>query len=262
MKHMRRMFILGLFVLFSWFSAGTAFAEQQLTASGHPEYPPVMWRQGRIITGAGPELLKLVFKSLGVAVNCSYKGDWLTAQDKLKTGEIDALAGVYLTEERKAFMAFSVPFMKDPVVIFVARGKAFPFETWDDLVGRKGVSTAGDSFGQAFDAFIHSRLHVTRLVTVKENFERLLSGEADYFIFSKYSGEFEAKKLGFADQIASLKKEAAVENFHFAFSKKSKFTSLLPKVNAQIDKLVNNGTVEKLITIYSDIYEQSREKKD
>ena len=257
MKNVRLMFVLALFVLVS---AINAFAEQSLTASGHPEYPPVMWKQGDVITGVGSELLKLAFKPLGVAVKCPYKGDWSTVQGELKAGAIDALVGVYLTEERKSFMEFSVPFMKDPVVIFVAKTKAFPFEKWDDLIGKKGATTAGDSFGQAFDAFISSKLDVKRSVTVKENFDKLLSGEADYFIFAKYSGEFEAKKLGFADKIESLKKEAAVENFYFAFSKKSKLAPLLPKVNIQIVKLVNNGTVEKLVRKYTKIYEESLPK--
>jgi len=251
-----------VFALFVLFSAISAFAEQSLTASGHPEYPPVMWRQGDVITGVGPELLKLVFKPFGVAVKCPYKGDWSTAQSVLKKGAIDALVGVYLTEERKAFMEFSVPFMKDPVVIFVAKGKAFPFEKWDDLIGKKGATTAGDSFGQAFDVFISSKLDVKRSVTVKENFDRLLSGEADYFIFAKYSGEFEAKRLGIADKIESLKKDATVENFYFGFSKKSKVAPLLPKVNAQIAKLVNDGTVEDLIRTYTKIYEESLPKRN
>lgn len=258
MKHVPLIFVFALFILFS---ANTALAEKSLTASGHPEYPPVMWKQGDLITGVGPELLRLIFKPLGVSVKCPYKGDWSTAQSELKTGAIDALVGVYLTEERKAFMAFSIPFMKDPVVIFVAKGKAFPFEKWDDLIGKKGISTTGDSFGQAFDAFISSRLDVKRSVTVKQNFEKLISGEADYFIFAKYSGEFEAKKLGFADKIESLKKEAAVENFHFAFSKKANFTILMEKVNSQIVKRVNDGTVEKLIWRYTKIYEESLIKK-
>lgn len=215
-----------------------------------------------MITGVGPELLKLVFKPLGVAVNCPYRGDWSTVQNELKAGALDALVGVYLTKERKAFMAFSVPFMKDPVVIFVAKGKMFPFEKWEDLIGKKGATTEGDSFGQAFDAFISSKLDVKRSITVKENFQKLMSGEADYFIFAKYSGEFEAKRLGFADNIESLKKEAAVENFYFGFSKKSKFTPLLPKVNTEILKRVNDGSVENLIRTYEKIYEESLPKRN
>ena len=258
MKHVGLIFVFALFILFS---ANTVLAEQILTASGHPEYPPVMWKQGDVITGVGPELLKLVFKPLGVSVKCPYKGDWSTAQNELKTGGIDALVGAYLTEERKAFMEFSMPYMKDPVVIFVAKGKSFAFETWDDLIGKRGVSTTGDSFGQAFDVFISSRLDVKRSVTVKENFGKLLLGEADYFIFAEYSGKFEAKKLGFADKIESLKKEVAIENFHFAFSKKANLQVLLNKVNKQIMKFINDGTIEKLTRIYTKIYEESLTKK-
>ena len=141
-------------------------AGQTLTVSGHPEYPPVMWKQDNKIIGVGPELLELAMKPLGIAVKCPYKGGWSTVQNDLKIGSLDALVGVYMTEERKAYMEFSAPFMKAPVVIFVAKGKASSFEKWDDLIGRKGGSTAGDSFGKAFDAFINSKLDVRRFVTV------------------------------------------------------------------------------------------------
>jgi hypothetical protein len=35
---------------------------------------------------------------------------------------------------------------------------------------KKGVTTAGDSFGQAFDRFLAEKLTVTRSATVEENF--------------------------------------------------------------------------------------------
>jgi polar amino acid transport system substrate-binding protein len=257
MRHAVRIFI---FIMLMFFSAN-AYAGEVMTASGHPEYPPVMWKQGDEITGVGPELMKLVFKPLGVMVNCPYRGNWDTVQDELKNNKIDALVGVYMTDKRKAVMNFSIPFTKDPVVIFVAKGKTFPFEKWEDLIGKKGVSTTGDSFGQAFDAFIAARLDVKRSVTVKENFDKLLSGQADYFIFAMYSGIFDAKKLGIADKIEHLKKEASVENFYFAVSKKSRFAPLIPKANKRIEKLVKDGTVDRLVKKYTKIYEDSLSKK-
>jgi len=256
MNHAGRMFIFIILMLFSI----NAYAGEVMTASGHPEYPPVMWKQGNEIIGIGPELMKMVFKPLGVTVNCPYKGDWDKVQDELKNGKIDALVGIYMTHERKAVMNFSRPFTKDPVVIFVAKGKAFPFEKWDDLIGKKGVSTTGDSFGQEFDAFIAAKLDVKRSVTVEDNFNKLLSGQADYFIFAMYSGNFDAKKLGIVDKIEHLKKEASIENFYFAVSKKSRFAPLIPEANKRIEKLIKDGTVEKLIKKYTKIYEDSLSK--
>jgi polar amino acid transport system substrate-binding protein len=258
MRHTVRIFIFIILMLFS----ANAYSGEVMTASGHPEYPPVMWKQGDEIIGVGPELMKLVFKPLGVTAKCPYRGDWYTVQDELKNSKIDALVGIYMTDERKAIMDFSIPFTKDPVVIFVAKGKTFPFEKREDLIGKKGVSTTGDSFGQAFDAFISAKLDVKRSVTVKENFDKLLSGQADYFIFAMYSGNFEAKKLGMADKIEHLKKEASVENFYFAVSKKSRFAPLIPKANKCIEKLLKDGTVDRLVIKYTRIYEDSLSNKN
>jgi polar amino acid transport system substrate-binding protein len=254
-QHMKRFFFVICLFLFIFFSSNLFAGDLTAVVSGHPEYPPIMWKQNDKITGAGVELIKLVFVPLGVNIKSVYSGDWSAAQQDLKSGKIDALVGVYMTDERKPYMDFTAAYTKDPVVIFVSKGRAFPFEKPEDLIGRKGVSTTGDSFGQAIDAFIASELDVKRSVTVKENFDRLISSEADYFIFAMYSGIFESKKLGIYDKVEYLKKYAAVENFYFGISKNSRLVPLIPKANKRIEKLVKDGTVDKLIKKYSMIYE-------
>ena len=226
---MKRSFFLICFFLFILVSSNLLAGELTAVVSGHPEYPPIMWKQNDRITGAGVELMKLVFEPLGVNIKPVYKGDWATAQQEFKNGRIDALVGVYMTDERKPYMDFTSAYTKDPVVIFVAKGKAFPFEKPEDLIGKKGVSTTGDSFGQVLDAFIATKLTVQRSATVKENFDKLISAEADYFIFAMYSGIFESKKLGIYDKVEYLKKYAAVENFYFGISKNSKLAPPYPQ---------------------------------
>ncbi len=238
-------------------AAGMAQAAQTLTTSGHPQYPPVMWKEGNKIVGVGPELTRILFKDMKVTVKSPYLGTWDKVQEQAKQGKIDVLAGLYMTEERKAFYEYSHPFVKDPVVIFVAKGKAFPYAKWDDLIGKKGASTIGDSFGQKFDTFIAEKLTVTRLPKVEEIFAKLIDGSADYFIFAKYSGVFEAEKLGIADKIEYLPVEASVENFYLGFSKRSSFVKYLPELNKKIDELMKDGTVDRLVKEYTDRYRKS-----
>ncbi len=37
-------------------------------------------------------------------------------------------------------MVYSEPYTTDPVVIIVAKGKAFPFDSWDVLIGKNGIA--------------------------------------------------------------------------------------------------------------------------
>jgi len=86
----------------------------------------------------------------------------------------------------------------------------------------------------------------------------LLNGKADYFIYALYSGNFEAKKLKISEKIESLPNYAIVENFYISISKKSKYLTYLPEINKKIQKMVNDGTVDKLIEKYRKIFEGAK----
>jgi polar amino acid transport system substrate-binding protein len=156
--------ILIAFTVF-FLTANLVYATKIIEVSGHPEYPPVMWQEGDNIVGVGPEIVKMVFDDLGITVNSKFKGSWTKVEKGIKEGDIDVLAGVYMTAQRKSFMDYSIPYMKDPVVIFVARGQAFPYKKWDDLIGKNGTTTIGDSFGKDFDKFIANKLTISRSLT-------------------------------------------------------------------------------------------------
>jgi polar amino acid transport system substrate-binding protein len=226
---------------------GAADKAITLIASGHPDYPPIMWQEGDYIAGVGTEVLKLAFEGLNTTVDSTFQGSWRQVLDKAASGEIDAIVGAYTTDERRKTLEFSVPYMKDPVAIFVARDKAFPFKKLVDLAGKRGTSTVGDGFGPEVDKFIAQKLTVTRALTAEDNFNRLLSGEADYFICAMYSGLLEAEKLGISDKIEYLPTYAVNESVHIAMSKKSKYLKYMPEINKKIESLIKDGTVDKLI---------------
>lgn len=225
----------------------TSDKTKTLFASGHPEYPPIMWQEGDRIVGVGPEIIRMVFEELGVTVDSAFKGSWAQVQEAAKEGDIDAIVGIYRTEKRRQFYAYSDKYAKDPVVIFVAKDKAFPYKGWGDLIGKRGATTVGDSYGEEFGKFIASKLTVTSSVKVEDNFKKLLSGEADYFIFALYLGLFEAEKLGVSDKVEYLPTYAAAEDFHIAISKKSKYLTYLPEINKKIEAFILDGTIDKLV---------------
>src|SRR5262245_14790706 len=201
---------------------------QTPVASGHPEWPPIMYRNGSTIDGAGPALVKKIFDDLGVNVAFPYTGTWDEVQAKARSGEVDVLVAAYKTTEREGYMVYSVPYTTDPVAIFVARGKAFPFDNWDVLVGKKGIAMVGECYGKAFDVFAAARLALTRVTTSAEAFAMVSSGKGDYLLYSLYSGDDYLKKNGAVSQFESLPKFVNEENFYITISKKSPYASYLP----------------------------------
>jgi polar amino acid transport system substrate-binding protein len=225
-------------------------AAHRLTVSGHPEWPPVMFRSGAAIDGAGPALVRKIFADLKISAAFEYQGAWDEVQAKARTGAVDVLVAAYKTTERQGYMLYSEPYTTDPIALFVAKGKAFPFGSWDVLIGRKGVAMVGDSYGQQFDDFAAAKLQLTRAGTVAQAFDLIASGQADYFLYSLYAGDDELKKTGAAGRFESLPTYVSEEPFYLTISRKSPLVTYLPLINQQLEKYMADGTVKALIAHY------------
>lgn len=222
----------------------------ELVITGHPSYPPVAWAAHGKIVGAAPTLVSGIAAKLGVKNVVSKDfGSWESAQAAARNGEADVIFGIYKTDERARSLDFiEPPFMSDPVAIVVRKGAGFAFGEWRDLKGRKGVTNAGESYGDKFDAFMAKELTVVRAKGVDQAFTALLGHQADYLIIGLYPGRDEAERLGIADKITFLPKELLSSAMYVAFSKRSKCDATLRTgFAADIKAAVDSGEVRKLL---------------
>ncbi len=232
-------------------AAPSAFAQPactQLTITGHPEYAPIGYRDGDTIAGAGAMLVEEIGADLGIPVVSRYTGTWEEAQMAARTGAADVIFGIYYNDERATYLDYVEPaFTIDPVVVFVLADADFTFTGRDDLIGKHGVTNAGESFGAEFDAFMNSNLDVARADGVPAAFADLLSGRADYMVFGLYPGIAIANELGIRDQIAVLGPNLVEADMYVAFSKLSPCLSLLDAFGAEIATMRDDGHVSDLI---------------
>jgi polar amino acid transport system substrate-binding protein len=175
-------------------------------------------------------------------------GNWADAQGAARDGKADMIYGIYYNEERAKYLDYVQPaFMFDDVAIFVAKGKAFPFKGQDDLIGKKGVTNEGESYGTEFDAFIKDKLDVARAAGIDAAFKDLLSGKADYLIAGYYPGNAEAAKAGIKDQIEVLDQAMVTAEMFVAFSKKSPCTALADKFGQAITEMTTDGSFDAIL---------------
>jgi polar amino acid transport system substrate-binding protein len=223
---------------------------QSLVITGHPAYPPVAWAaQGKIV-GAAPKLVTSIALKQGAKEVISKNfGSWEKAQQAARSGEADVIFGIYKNEERATYLNYiEPPFMIDPVAVVVRKGEVFSFSKWDDLKGKKGVTNAGESYGNQFDAFMAKDLTVARAQGVGNAFEALLNKRADYLIIGLYPGKNEAMERGIASKLEFLPKDLLSSNMYIAFSKKSKcYASLSEGFAANIKTNVEQGKVKQLL---------------
>jgi len=219
--------------------------------AGHPEWPPIMFRNASSIDGAGAALVAKIFADLRLPASFPYSGTWDEVQAKARSGEVDILVAAYKTSERLTYMDYSDAYTTDPVAIFVAKGKAFSFTSFDALKGKRGVAMIGDSYGQQFDDFAAANLQLFRATTAAEGYNLIATGQADYFINSLYAGNDQLKKTGETAKFETLPKFVADENFYITISKRSPYAVYMPQINQAIAKYKADGSINSLIAQYA-----------
>ncbi len=238
----------------------------KMMVSGNEEYPPNSWRDKQNpdkLIGAAIEVIEMAMKDTGVKVETKYMGTWKQFHDGAKRGSVDVMAGGYINDERKTYLEYVSPaYYMDPTVLFVKKGKAFPFSKKEDLVGRKGAQHIGESFGQDFDAYAKANLKIEHLQTNQLAFDRLLGGDVDYVLGGLYPLLAVAEIEGWRDRLEHLPKEVVSEGMYIAITKSSpcvKYKELLEKKIAQY---VKDGTSQRLLDKYLVVWgEQTKVKK-
>jgi polar amino acid transport system substrate-binding protein len=198
---------------------------ERLVATGNPEYPPYLWRDPQNpqqLIGANADLLQHLAKELGVVVDIIYTGPWSRAQDEVRTGRVDLIAGAFLTLPRLEVMDYVHPaFFYTPSVVWVHRGAEFPYAGWDDLRNRTGDTLVNNSFGQTFDAYAKSNLTLEGVASLTQAFQKLLLGRTDYVLYERYPGQALADSLGMQDDLLVLDPPISSEGLYLTLSHNS-----------------------------------------
>ena len=247
MKRFLRLTVLSALML----TGNAAFAQDECTkiaATGHPAYPVIAYKDGDNIVGAAPTLVETIAKQINMPLESKYTGTWEEAQAAARDGKVDMIFGIYYNDERATYLDYVQPaFTFDDVAIFVVKGKEFPFTGQDDLIGKKGVTNQGESYGNEFDAFMKDRLDVARANGIDAAFKDLLDGKADYLIAGYFPGLAEAAKEGNKDKVVALNQALLSQEMFVAFSKKSPCRSLASKFGEGITELTTNDSYDQIL---------------
>lgn len=248
---MRLLLCLSVFAaqaLASW-STYAADECEKITATGHPQYPVIAFKEGDEIVGAAPDLVAAITEQLDVPLKLKYMGSWAEAQAATRDGKADLIFGIYYNDARAAYLDYVQPaFMYDDVAVFVAKGKEFTFTGRDDLIGKKGVTNKGESYGNEFDAFMKDKLDVTRTDGIDDAFEQLLAGKADFLIAGYHPGLAEAAATGLKDKVVVLDQALLTAEMFVAFSKESPCRSMATEFGQGIMETTTDGSFDKMLT--------------
>ncbi|MBQ7203183.1 MAG: basic amino acid ABC transporter substrate-binding protein [Eubacterium sp.] len=217
-------------------------AKETLVMATNAEFPPYEYHEGDAIVGIDAEIAQAIADKLGMELKIEDVAfDSIIPGVQAKKYDM-GMAGMTVTDERLESVNFSTSYAKGVQVVIVKNDS--DIKSVDDLKDKKiGVqtSTTGDIY--ASDDF--GEENVTKYDNGAVAVQALVSGKVDCVIIDNEP----AKSYVEANEgLKILETSYVEEDYAICFNKEN--TELMDKVNAALEELIADGTVEKIVAKY------------
>lgn len=180
---------------------------ERLIVTGSPDAPPYLWRDPqdpKHLMGASADLFKQAAQELGIKVEVLYGGKRSQALEEVRSGRMDMLVDAPLNQaELEALDYIHPPLIQNEIMVWTRHDQALPLNTVADLQGHTGAASERIRLTQAFDAAVKSQLTLERLPNLTEAFQKLMLGQVDYVLASRYPGMAMVQTLGLAKDLVA-----------------------------------------------------------
>ncbi len=177
---------------------------------------------------------------------------WARCQEMVKSGEVDGFFTVPTPERAEYTITSSIPFYETHFVMHT--GKTNP--KIEKLKKVKSISDLEKMADVKHIFMLGSGWHKDSLKNMKNIHEipdatkiplMLKSLRADVYIEQSEMFKYQAKEAGIADDILTFKEPSIRKmGWHIFIGKKSKYQSLMPKINDTLEQLQATGELEKI----------------
>jgi PAS domain S-box-containing protein len=230
--------------------ATSAGVRPKLVVGGDHENPPYEYLENGKATGFNVELIRAAAAIAGFDVEIRL-GPWAKARRALEQGDVDALSGMYWSEERSKGVDFSVPHTMVRSALFVRKGS--PIRSLADLRDKEVIVQEGDVLN---DLFKRTGL-ASRIVAVTDADEQLrvlASGRGDCALMtSRLQGEYYVKRLG----LGGLKViDADLPQLRYCFAVRKGNRELLYRLDEGLNVLKVSGKYKEIYERWFGVYEQ------
>jgi len=220
----------------------------KLVLSDDSDYGPMHWYDGTKLTGVSIDIVTAALTAIHVPYEVRYLGPLQSVLEAAKTGELDMVASLKETPQRRAYLAFTKePVFTNPVAVFVASDKVFSYTKWSDLLGKKGGVSQSNQFGGGFDEFMAKNLVIEVEKKTYMNFAKVDLGRIDYLITGYYSGLAYLKQSGQRDRFVALKPFVTETNSMVAMSKRSPCLKYLQALDDQLAIMRQQGQLKAIL---------------
>ncbi len=241
------------------------FAAQRLVRVAGDSYLP--WTEGiagsKATGGIAVEIVEELFQRLDMQTRVVVY-PFKRGLERIKQGEEDVILMVSWSKEREQYMLFSDPIRHSQHVFYHSAGlDDFDWSDWQDLKPYIIGNVTGYNLGEEWQKA--KKNYDLQVEEVKEdvfNIRKLLLGRIDIAIVdnevmqrlieqnSEYQGKFSWHKKPVFESLNNL-----------GISKKSSLAPMLPRINAMIQEMQEDGSFQRIFCAHGKRFQGSCEKR-
>ena len=216
----------------------------KMTIATSPDFPPFESLEGDEVVGIEVEIMKLVAKDLGV--ECEFvQMDFDSVLIGIQAAKYDcAMSGITVTAEREKNMLFTKPYYVAAQVIVVKEDS--DIKSKDDLKDKKVSVQTGTT---AESGCQDEGLTVQAFQANADAKAALTTGKVQAWVVDNLTAK---QMVAEGDGLKILDEKMTEEPYAFAFAKGSE--TLVEEINKTIDKIIADGTIEKIFSDFGEAY--------
>ncbi|MDD3816284.1 MAG: transporter substrate-binding domain-containing protein, partial [Desulfocapsaceae bacterium] len=178
-----------------------------------PEFAPFEFMEKDIYSGMTSDFVELLNKRLGLNMQVVKGLNWEEAVDGVKTGKIDILPCIGFTEERKAFLNFTKPYVNFHRVIITRTDMPFITGLNDIRHLRVAVQSNTSHAGYLKE---YTSITPVSFPTLRESLLALENGKVDAFVGNVASSTYWIRKMNLSNLKVAAPVSQELQNLHFA----------------------------------------------
>ncbi len=216
----------------------------KLVVATSPDFPPFESLENNEVVGIEVEIMKLIAKDLGIEIEF-VQMDFDSVLAGIQSAKYDCgMSGITVTPAREKNMLFTKPYYNAAQVIVVKEGSAIKGKA--DLTGK----TVSVQTGTTAESGCQDEEIATQAFTANADAKAALTtGKVDAWVVDNLTA---MQMVEAGDGLVVLEEKMTEEPYAFAFAKGSE--DLVAEINKSLEKLINDGTVEKIFTDFGEAY--------
>lgn len=218
------------------------------------EFPPYQFYKGegeqRVLTGISVEIVQAIQQKLGHRQAIRIY-PWSRSLKLLKKRKNSALFSTARTPGREDLFQWVGPLSKLEIVFFRKRGSTVSFSSIEDakLLPKIGV-TRNVATHEILTNLGFNNLDVVQSGADEKNIKRLVKGRIDVWPTAFYAGVYNARKLGYADQIEVVEGVSLMTGYLYLAFNKGSDKAVVDRWQSTLDQLIEDGTVQRILDKY------------